>query len=223
MHRFLPVFAILISTCSLWAQSADSHESKEPAAQVKTDISSETSKLTGILEFSFPTSSVSSKIDSDFGSETDLKKNSPFSVGFGIGTQEGNNRGFALLSFERLGVLTVNGTDKNELNIGFKIAYDRTFKPWVTDFYLSGALLYIPPQGERFVSNGVEFAPESGLGMEASVGWISPISVAFNFGYKAAFKNYSFYKGNPISGQVERRDSSISYGGIFLTASIGRY
>jgi hypothetical protein len=215
MRRFLLVFAILISTRSLWAQSTD--------AQVATKASSEVSKATGILEISFPTGSVNSKIDSDFGSETDLKKNSPFSFGVGIGGQDGNNRGYFLLSFERLGVLSINDTEKNELNIGFKVVYDRTFKPWVTDLYLSGALLYIPPQGNRFVSNGVEFAPEAGLGMEASIGWISPISVAFNFGYKAVFKNYSYYKTNPVSGNVDKRDSSISYGGVFLTASIGRY
>lgn len=215
MRRILFVILVLFSTCSLWAETTDS--------QVVSVTSTDDSKVTGLLEFSFPTSSVDTKFDSGFGTNAQAKKSSQFSLGFGVGGQADNNRGYIIMSFEKLGSFTVNGKEKNLLNVGFKLAYDRTFKPWITDFYLSGGLTYYPKQGDHITVNSKDFAPKDSFGLEVSVGWISPINVAFNFGYKATSKEYAYENINPNNSRPIDEHASISSGWAFVTASIGRY
>lgn len=237
MSRFLFLFLVLISSRGLWAQSTDplGSTSSDPSAESKSSDSqpsksadfkvaaTEESKVTGIMEFYFPTSSVETKIDPGFGTNTEVKKSSPFSLGFGIGGQSDNNRGYLLMSFEKLGSFSVNGVETSPLNVGFKLAYDRTFKPWITDFYLSGAFTYYPKQGTDIVANSKNFAPKDSFGLEVSVGWISPINVAFNFGYKAVSKEYAYESINPNNSQSIDEHAFIHSGWAFVSASIGRY
>lgn len=174
--------------------------------------------MRGVFEFSFGTTNESTlKSDKDLGLQ--FKDSSPWSLFLGIHGRENENRYSLGIGLEKLGEYTSqSGEDESITNGFFKFSYDRRLGPWLTDWYLNTAVSWAPPQGQHIYMNGASYAPEATLGAEVGVGWLSPFAVAFTLGYKTAYHSYEYYKADS-----SKSFSSVYYGGVFLTTSVGRF